>query len=37
MTLDLHISIDSLSPEGQVVESIVSRNHVSPEEAILGY
>jgi hypothetical protein len=34
MTFDLHIHIDSRSPEGHVVESIVARDHVSPEEAV---
>ena len=35
MTFDLHIHFDSQSPEGHVVESIVSRDRVSPEEAVL--
>ena len=35
MTFDFHMHIDSQSPEGHVVESIISRDHVSPEEAVL--
>ena len=34
MTFNLHICIDSQSPEGHSLESMVSRDHVSPEEAI---
>lgn len=35
MTLDVLVHIDSQSPEGRIVESIVSRDNVSPEEAVL--
>ena len=35
MTLDLHIHVDSQSPEGQVIESIAKRDRVSPEEALM--
>ena len=35
MAYDIHIHIDSQSLEGHVVESIISRDHVSPEEAVL--
>jgi len=35
MAFDLHIHIDSESLEANVVESIVRRDHVSPEEAVL--
>ena len=34
MTFDVNMSIDSQSPEGNVVESIMARDHVTPEEAI---
>jgi hypothetical protein len=34
MTFDLHIQIDDQSPEGQALVSIVSRDRVSPEEAV---
>jgi len=35
MVFDLHIHIDDRSPESDALESIVSRDRVSPEEAIL--
>ena len=34
MTFDIHLHIDSQSPEGHALEAIVSRERVSPEEAI---
>lgn len=36
MTFDIpSLHIDSASPEGQVVEGIIRREHVTPEEAVL--
>jgi len=35
MTFDLHIRIESDSPEGHILEDIVKRDHVSHEEAVL--
>ena len=35
MVFDIHVHIDSQSLEGHVLESIVNRENVSPEEAIL--
>jgi len=34
MTFDIQMHIDSQSPEGHALEAIVSRQRVSPEEAI---
>lgn len=36
MTIELHMQIDSATLEGNVLESIVNRDHVSPEEAVLS-
>jgi len=35
MTLDILVHIDSQSPEGRIVGDIVTRDHVTPEEAVL--
>jgi hypothetical protein len=35
MTFDIHLHIEDKSPEGNALEAIVSREHLSPEEAIL--
>jgi hypothetical protein len=34
MTFDLHIHIDDQSPESYVLESIISRDNVSAEDAV---
>jgi hypothetical protein len=34
MTFDLHIQIDDQSPEGHVLETIMTHDHVSAEEAV---
>jgi len=34
MTFDIHLHIDSQSPEGHALEALVKRERVSPEEAI---
>ena len=34
MTFDLHIQIDDQSPEAIALESIASRDHVSPEDVV---
>jgi hypothetical protein len=34
MAFDLHLHIDSGTPESQALEAIVEREHITPEEAI---
>ena len=34
MSFDLHITIPESSPEGRVLAAMVSRDHVSPEDAV---
>jgi len=34
MTFDIHIQIDDQSPEAMALETIASRDHVSPEDAV---
>jgi hypothetical protein len=34
MSFDLHITLPDNSPEARLVQAIVSREHVSPEEAV---
>ena len=34
MTFDLHIRLDDQSPEAVALEAIISREHVSPEQAV---
>jgi len=35
MTIDLHICLESESPEGKIIETIASRDNVSPEAAVM--